>query len=103
MQNGYHKIYYLDSQPICQTRKYTASFCSIDKRTGRRSNLRDKVKNAYSTNWDLTMLRNLFGTQTQFGNNFKDDYPSLSTGYQGSAMTMSAIKQALLDTFNIKF
>lgn len=100
---GLDKTYYIDELPICRTRKYREYFCHIDKKTGCRSNLRDTVKTAYSTDWNKAALRQIFGTQTKFGDNFNDSYPNLSWGYQGNACTGKEIKQLLMDNFNVIF
>lgn len=66
-------------------------FCTV--KHGTPSNIRDKRKKTYRTDWDFNGLRSLgFDTSTRY---FKNTYPDLTWGDQGSILSKKSLTQKL--------
>lgn len=70
-------------------------FCTV--KNGVRSNLRDKIKRTFSTDWNFDGLTALGikmdNTITRA--DFNDTYPELNWGYQGSILTKKSLQEKL--------
>lgn len=105
--------FFVDTILVAVCYQYKEFYCTVD-RQGRPSNIRDRVKNAKETRWDLEGLKQLLGDAVSLAYSaskhssfrlkkttsptlpliFKDDYPDLTWGYVGSILSPKKIKEA---------
>lgn len=83
-------IYYINDIEIVTTTKSQKYFCTV--KNGKRSRIRDKIKNAYSVNWNYNRLIELLKDKKLI-KNFKNDYPDLQWGYQGLILNKKKIEE----------
>jgi hypothetical protein len=92
-------VFYVNDMIICETFKRREAFCTIDKH-GAPSNIRNKYKNAYNTNWYVNNIETLFKHRPT-KEDFKNSYPDLTWGNPGSMITIKGVKE-LLEKFHNK-
>lgn len=102
-RNSVLRRYFIDDKCIVKTETGFDQFCRIDK-DGTPSRLREVTKRTYDTCWYCQALREIFGWHSSNWfdrHGFKDSYPDLTWGYQGSCISAKNIKAKLAENFNI--
>ena len=92
--------FFVNGIKVATTRKYRETYCTI--KIGSLSNIRDKVKPAYATNWDRAGLEKILGTKSftiggRGSVDFRDGYPDTTWGDTGFAISMAGVKEAILN------
>lgn len=83
--------FYVNDVFICECEVGGDYYCTVS-RSGNPSTIRNKWKKTYKTKWQHWEIRNLLGEKYN-KDDFKDEYPDLRFGYQGSVVSAKKVKE----------
>lgn len=87
-------VFLLQGLVICTNRKYSEYFCSI--KHGTPSNIRDVLKTARTTDWDISNLVKIIGIPISY-KEFRGSHPDTTWGYVGSNINLLGVKSSIIN------
>lgn len=86
-----YSSFYINDILVAICEKSKDYYCTISK-SENPSRIRDKLKNTYKTKWQIEGVKLITGSNFDL-DDFKDDYPDLRWGHQGSILSVKKVKE----------